>query len=197
MSYNILFSKIRHSNVQSGGSEKPFLSNGGGERGCATRHYTSVSFVIGQFPPVFFICFIISFLWLCNFLHRNSKWSVVCCSSHRHIGLTVLPNLWRYDLSFPCPVSIVVNSRNIGIFCSSPLLIYGKKALVTAPFPLFVYCRRHIWSPFSFSHITTTSLGILYTTGPSSTPASFVSLSTNSFPSLSVSFYPAEMHKPL
>jgi len=32
---------------------------------------------------------------------------------------------------FPCPVSIFVNSGNIGIFCTSLLLTDGKKAFVT------------------------------------------------------------------
>ena len=59
----------------------------------------------------------------------------------------------------------------------------GKKALVTVPFPVFVYCCCRILSPFSFTRVISTSLGILsYTTGPSSTAASFASLSTNSFP---------------
>jgi len=130
------------------------------------------------------MCFIISFLWLRNFLHWNVKRSVVCSSSsHGHIGSSVNPNLWKYDLSFPSSVSIVVNSGNTGIFCHSLFLTDGKKALVTAAFPIFVHCCRHIWSPFSFCHVITTSLGILsYTTGPSSTTAAFASLSTNSFP---------------
>ena len=64
-------------------------------------------------------------------------------------------------------------------------LLWGKKAWVTAPFPVLVHCGCHIRSPCSFSRITITSLGILsYTTGLSSTPASFASLSTNSFPSI-------------
>jgi len=61
----------------------------------------------------------------------------------------------------------------------------GKKALVTVPFPVFVYCRCHSLSPFSFIWLISTSLGILsYMTGPSSTAASFASLSTSSFPSI-------------
>ena len=34
----------------------------------------------------------------------------------------------------PCPVSIVVNAGNIGIFCVILFLTDGKKAFVTAPF---------------------------------------------------------------
>ena len=81
---------------------------------------TSVSFAVGQLPPMFFICFIISFLWSRNFLHWNIKRSAVCSSSsHRHIALSVSPNLYRCDLSYQCPVNIVVNSGNKGIFCHS------------------------------------------------------------------------------
>ena len=54
----------------------------------------SVSFFAGQLPAVLFICCIIPFLWLINFLHLNIKWSTVCSSSsHGHIGLFVSPNL--------------------------------------------------------------------------------------------------------
>ena len=95
-----------------------------------------VLFFAGQLPPVPFICCIISFLWLLNFLHLNIKWSTVrSSSSHGHIGLSVCPNLCQYELIFPGPVSIVVNAGNTGILCISLLLTDGKKAFVTAPFP--------------------------------------------------------------
>ena len=92
----------------------------------------SVSFVAGQLPPVFFIC-LISFLWLRSFLHLNIKWSTVCSSSHGHIGLSVSPSLYKYDFMLPCPVSIVVNSGNIGIFCVSLFLTDGKKSFCKCP----------------------------------------------------------------
>ena len=144
----------------------------------------SVAYVSGQLPPVFFICLIISFLWLRNFLHLNIKWSTVTSSSsHGHIGLSVNPSLYNYDLIFPCPVSIVVNSGNIGIFCVTLFLTDGEKAFVTAPLLVSIHCCSHICSPWSFSLVKITSFGILsYTTGPSSTAASFASLSTNSSP---------------
>jgi len=51
---------------------------------------------------------------------------------------------------------------------------------------IYVSVCCHIRSPFSSSRIIIVSLGILtYTTGPPSTGASFASLSTNSFPSIS------------
>jgi len=76
---------------------------------------TSVSFVVGQLPPVFFICFIISFLWLRNFLHWNIKWFAICSfsSSQEHILLSISTYLWRYDRIFACTVTIIVNSGNI------------------------------------------------------------------------------------
>ena len=59
---------------------------------------TSVSVLVGQLPPLFFICFIILFLFLLNFLHLNIRWSTVSSSSssHGHIGLHVLPAAWNY-----------------------------------------------------------------------------------------------------
>ena len=129
-----------------------------------------------------FVCFIISFLWLRNIVKWNIKWSVVCSSSsHGQIGLSVSPNLRRYDLILPCPVIIVVNSENTRIFCRGLFLTDGKIALVTAPFPVFVHYCCHISSQFSLSCVTITSIGILYATGPNSTAASFASLSTSSF----------------
>ena len=128
----------------------------------------SVSFVAGQLPPVFFICLINSFLWLRSFLHLNIKWSTVCSSSSSqgHIRLSVSPCLYKYDFMLPCPVSIVVKSGNIGIFCVSLFLTDGKKAFVTAPFLVSIHCCSHICSPWSFSLVTITSFGILsYTTG--------------------------------
>ena len=78
----------------------------------------SVSFVAGQLPPVFFICLIISSLWLRSFLHFNIKWSTVCSSSSQgHIRSSVSPSLYKYDFMLPCPVSKVVNSGNTnGLF---------------------------------------------------------------------------------
>ena len=94
----------------------------------------SVSFVAGQLPPVFIVCLIISLPWLRHFLHLNIKWATVCSSSSQgHIGLTVGPSLYKYDLIFSCPV-VRFNSENIGIFCVTLFLIDGKKAFVNAPF---------------------------------------------------------------
>ena len=39
------------------------------------------------------------------------------------MGLSVIPNLWRYDLSFPCPVTNIVNSGKTGIFF---LVVYSS-----------------------------------------------------------------------
>ena len=58
----------------------------------------SVSFVVGQLPPVIFICFIISFLWLRNLLHRNIKWSVVSSSSSSFCACVAL---CPYNCTYP------------------------------------------------------------------------------------------------
>jgi hypothetical protein len=63
-------------------------------------------------------------------LHWNIKWSEVCSSSsHGHMGLSVIPDLWRYDLSSPCPVTNIVNSGKIEIFSRSLFLTDAKKKL--------------------------------------------------------------------
>ena len=36
-------------------------------------------------------------------------------SAHGHVGLSVIPNLWKYVLNFPCPITIDVNSGDTGI----------------------------------------------------------------------------------
>jgi hypothetical protein len=86
----------------------------------------------------FLFVFFISFLWLLNFFHWKIKWSVVCSSSsssHEHIGLSVSPNLCKYDLNFPRPVTIVVNSGNMAIFCCSLFFTNGKKSFGHRPLP--------------------------------------------------------------
>ena len=57
------------------------------------------------------------------------KWSTVCSSSsHGHIGLSISPNLYKYERVFPCPVSIVVNSGNVGIhICCVKCVRMGKR----------------------------------------------------------------------
>jgi hypothetical protein len=47
-------------------------------------------------------------LCLLNISHSHSKWSVVCrLIFQRHVGSSVILNLWKYDLSLPYPVTIV------------------------------------------------------------------------------------------
>jgi len=80
------------------------------------KSFTIVSFIVGHLPQVSFVCFIILFLWLHNILQWNIKLFVVrsyYSSSHGHFGLSISPNLWRYDLSVPCPVWHVL----CDIFC--------------------------------------------------------------------------------
>ena len=92
----------------------------------------SVSLVAGQLPPVFFICLIMSFLWLRNFLHLNIKLSTVFSSSSQgHIRFSVSPSLYKYSFMLPCPVNKVIISGNIGIFSVSLFFTDGKKAFVT------------------------------------------------------------------
>jgi len=106
-------------------------------------------------------------------------------SAYGHVGLSVIPNLWKYDLNFPCPVTIDVNSGDTESSCRSLFLTKGKKDLVTAPFSVLVHYCCHCLSPLSLTLVTITSLGILsYITGSSSTAAALASLSASSFPSI-------------
>jgi len=62
------------------------------------------------------------------------------------MGLSIIPNLWRYDLSFPCPVTNIVTSGKTGIFSRSLFLTDGKKALVTVPAPSCETYLTSVWA---------------------------------------------------
>jgi hypothetical protein len=64
--------------------------------------------VIGQFPPTFIITFLRTCLCFLNSSHSHSKWSAVSgLFLQRHVGSSIILNLRKYYLSFPCPVIIV------------------------------------------------------------------------------------------
>jgi hypothetical protein len=70
--------------------------------------FAKSEFVTSQFPPSFVILFVRTCLCLLNSSHSHSKWSVVCgLILQRHVGSFMILNLWKYDLSLPCPVTIV------------------------------------------------------------------------------------------
>jgi len=92
-----------------------------------------------------------------------------------HVELGIKLNLWRYDLVKPWPVTIAVNSAEIGIMVFILSFIYGKNNLLTAPFVEPVHCSCHFVKPFSFPSVIIVYLGILsYTISPMSSVAAFL-----------------------
>jgi len=76
--------------------------------------FAKSEFVIGQFQPVFVILFLRTCLCFFNRSHSHSKWSVVCgLILQRHVGSSIILNLWKYVLSLPCPVIIVEKFMHI------------------------------------------------------------------------------------
>jgi hypothetical protein len=70
--------------------------------------FAKSEFVIGQCPPAFIILFLRTCLCFLNSTHSHSKWSVVCgLILKKHVGSSVILNLWKYELSLPCPVTVV------------------------------------------------------------------------------------------
>jgi hypothetical protein len=69
--------------------------------------FTKSVFVIGQFPPAYIMLFLRTCLCCPNSPHPHIKWSVVCgLILQRHVGSSMILNLWKYDLSLPFPVTI-------------------------------------------------------------------------------------------
>jgi hypothetical protein len=81
--------------------------------------------VIGQFSPAFVVLFLRTRLGFLNRSHSHSKWSMVCgVILQRHIGSSMILNLWKYDLGLPCPVTIVDNFVHI---CSLFDVFYNRE----------------------------------------------------------------------
>jgi len=65
----------------------------------------------------------------------NNIWSIVCSPLlQEHIGLSLILNLYKYALLFPCPVTIVVKFGVTLIFNFNLSAILGKNDFVVAPF---------------------------------------------------------------
>jgi len=69
----------------------------------------SVSLLVGQVSVHITLDINLS-LSLFNRSHSYNKWSIVWSSvPHEHIGVSSILKRYKYDLMFPCPVTIVVN----------------------------------------------------------------------------------------
>jgi len=71
----------------------------------------------------------------------------------------IILNLCRYDLFKTWPVTIAVNSSDIGSMVFILSLIDGKNNLLTAPFAELVHCSCHFVNPISFPSVMIVSLG--------------------------------------
>jgi hypothetical protein len=123
--------------------------------------FAKSEFAIGQFPPAFVILFLRTCLCFFNSSHSHNKWSVVCgLILQRHVGSSMILNLWRYDLSLPCPVTIVDQIMHICSLFYILSFTLGKKVFVKAP--LFVqvlsHSLCHFCSPKHFSSLVTALL---------------------------------------
>ena len=75
--------------------------------------FAKCEFVIGQFPQAFVILFLSTSLCFFNRSHSRSKWSAVCgLILQRHVGSSIILNLWKYVLSLPCPVEVMKQYQN-------------------------------------------------------------------------------------
>ena len=78
-----------------------------------------------------------------NNLQSCITWSTVCSTLlHEHIGLSWILYLCRYDLIFPCPVTIVVKFGVTLIFCFNLSAILGKNDFVIAPFIVMSHSKK-------------------------------------------------------
>ena len=80
---------------------------------------------------------------------------------HVHFGLSINPNLCRYALVFPSPVTIAVNVAVIGILTCSLCYTSGRNDLHRVPFPVLSHCLCHLAIPCFFNSVATVFIGIL------------------------------------
>jgi len=93
--------------------------------------------------------------------HWNIKWSIVCSVvPHGHVGYSIILNLCGYDVTFPCPVVIVVNIGVTFIFIFSLSCITGKKSFVICPFVVLSHSLCHFIKLPSFNSLITVLFGI-------------------------------------
>ena len=92
----------------------------------------------------------------------NNIWSIVCSPLlQEHIGLSLILNLYKYALIFPCPVIIVVKFGVTLIFKFNLSAILEKNNFVIAPFVVLSYSPCHFITLLSLNSILTVLLGIL------------------------------------
>jgi len=140
----------------------------------------------GQVSPVRTMAVRMILLSFSSHVQVRSKWLIVCSSFslEEHVRFWMTLNLWRYDLVKPWPVTIAVNSAEMGSLVFILSFMCGKNNLLTAPLLELVHCLCHFVSSSSFPSVIIVSLGILLYTisSVSSVAASLARQSAISFP---------------
>ena len=92
----------------------------------------------------------------------NNTWSTVCSRLlQEHIGLSLILNLYKYDLIFPCRVTIAVKFGVTLIFNFNLSTILGKNYFMIAPFVVLSHSPCHFVTLLSLNSLLTVLLRIL------------------------------------
>ena len=105
----------------------------------------SLSYGVGQASPVRVMAFSRILLSFSSCVHLKMTCLIVCssCSLQGQVEFGIILNLCRYDIFKTLPVTIAVNSSDIGSIVFILSLIDGKNNLLTAPFVELVHCSCH------------------------------------------------------
>ena len=120
-------------------------------------------------------------------VHSQMRWSAVCGPILQgHVGSSMILKRWKYVLTFPCPVMIVVSLVDLGIFFLNLSLTLGKNVFVSAPFVEASHSSCHTCMPFSLKSLMTLLFGGLSNeiSVCVQSVASFARWSANSFPNV-------------
>ena len=136
----------------------------------------------GEVAPVWTMAFSWILLSFSSCVQFKIMWLTVYSSfsPQGYVELGIISNLWRYDEVKPWPVTIAINSAEIGIMVFILSFMYGENNLLTAPFVKLVHCSCHYVHSFSFPSVIIVSLGILsYTNSLMSSVAAFLARHTH------------------
>ena len=130
----------------------------------------------GQVSPVQTMAFCRILLSFSSCVQFKIMWLIVFSFSPQGpVELGINLSLWRYNLVKLWPVTIAVNSAEIGTMVFILSFMYGKNNLLTARFVELVHCSCHFVISFSFPSVIIVCHGILaYTNSPMSSVATFL-----------------------